>query len=79
MELKTSEKIRQNLINIGTQIRAIRASQGFNQLEFAREVGLNKNYLGGVERGQRNISALNLIKIAKTLAVPVGEFFKGIE
>jgi transcriptional regulator with XRE-family HTH domain len=34
--------------------------------------------MGGVERGERNISALNLIKIAKALNVEVGELFPSI-
>lgn len=61
---------------IGAEIRLIRASQGFSQEAFAQYVGLDRSYLGGVERGQRNLSALNLIKIAKALNVTVGEFFK---
>lgn len=36
-------------------------------------------YFGGVERGERNIAALNLIKIAEALEVEVGELFPGTE
>jgi transcriptional regulator with XRE-family HTH domain len=79
VELKTNENTKNDyLLSIGIEIRSIRASQGFNQQEFARCVGLDKSYIGGVERGERNLSALNLIKIAKALQVPVSEFFKGI-
>lgn len=42
-------------------------SKGFSQESFAYEVGLDRTYMGGIERGERNIAALNLIRIAKAL------------
>lgn len=66
---------KQNLIKLGQQIRNLRKLKGFSQEDFAAEVGLDRSYMGGVERGERNVAALNLIKIAKTLDVNVGELF----
>ncbi len=64
-----------SLIEIGKTIRELRKEKGFSQESFASEVGLDRTYMGSVERGERNIAALNLIKIAKTLMVEVGALF----
>lgn len=66
------------LIKLGIQIRNLRKAKGFSQERFAAEVGLDRTYMGGVERGERNIAALNLIQIAKCLSVEVGELFPAI-
>ena len=63
------------LIKLGSQIRELRKAKGFSQESFAAEVGLDRTYMGGVERGERNIAALNLIQIAKCLNIEVGELF----
>ena len=65
-------------MKLGQQIRNLRKIKGFSQEDFAAEVGLDRSYMGGVERGERNVAALNLIKIAKTLDVDVGELFPAI-
>lgn len=63
------------LIKIGKRIRELRKAKGFSQEDFAYEVGLDRTYMGSVERGERNIAALNLIRIAKYLKVEVGDLF----
>lgn len=68
-----------NLKKLGQQIRKIREEQGYSQEDFAIEAGLDRSYMGGIERGERNIAALNLIKIAKALGVEVGELFPPIK
>jgi len=67
-----------HLVKLGQQIRKIRESKGFSQEEFAAEAELDRSYMGGVERGERNISTLNLIRIAKALKVEVGKLFPNI-
>lgn len=42
-------------------------------------MGLDRTYMGGIERGERNIAAINLIRIAKTLKIEVGELFSPIK
>jgi len=68
-----------NLVKIGKQIRQLRENLGFSQEAFAAEVGIDRSYIGGIERGERNISALNLVRIAKALDVEVGELFPPID
>lgn len=66
------------LIKLGKRIRELRERKGFSQESFAYEVGLDRTYMGGIERGERNIAALNLMRIAKTLKIEVGELFPSI-
>lgn len=63
------------LIALGQQIRKIRQDRGISQEGFAAEAGLGRSYYGGVERGDHNIAALNLMRIAATLKVEVGDLF----
>lgn len=63
------------LAALGAQIRELRRAKGYAQEEFANEVGLDRSYYGGIERGERNVAALNLIRIARALGVDVGELF----
>ena len=61
------------LVVLGNKIRVVRESKGFSQEAFAIEVGLDRSYYGGVERGERNVAALNLMRIAQALGVEPGE------
>lgn len=63
------------LVALGQQIRQVRQGRGFSQEEFANAAGLGRSYYGGVERGERNVAALNLMRIASTLQVEVGKLF----
>lgn len=64
-----------NLIRLGEKIRALRTEAGYSQDDFAYETGLDRSYYSSIERGERNVAAINLIRIAKTLGVEVGELF----
>jgi len=66
------------LIKIGKRIRELRKKKGFSQESFADEVGVDRTYMGGIERGERNMATLNLIRIAKALKVDMGELFPSI-
>lgn len=67
------------LTKIGKRIRELRKAKGFSQEGFAYEVGLDRTYMGSVERGERNLAAINLIRIAKALKVEVGELFPTVK
>lgn len=60
---------------LGKQIREIRVNLGETQDQMAFKAGFARSYYSGVERGVRNISAVNLIQLAKALGVEVGELF----
>lgn len=67
-----------HLVAVGQRIRELRLSRGHSQEGFANLVGLDRSYFGGVERGERNIAVLNLIRIAMALEVELGELFPGL-
>lgn len=61
------------LILVGKQIRHMREEAGFTQEEFAMEIDMDRSYYGKIERGERNVAMLNLIKIADGLSLEVGD------
>jgi transcriptional regulator with XRE-family HTH domain len=67
------------LIKLGENIRELRKGKGVSQEGFANQAGIDRTYMGGVERGERNLATLNLIRIAAALGVEVGELFPPIE
>lgn len=58
------------LKQVGSKIRALRNETGLSQEDFAKKVDLDRTYISDVERGERNVSVLNLFKIAKGLKKP---------
>lgn len=66
----------QALNNLGQIIREKREALGLTQIEVAENAGLDRNYIGMVERGERNPSYLSLIKIAKGLNMTVDQLIK---
>lgn len=64
-----------SLVELGRKIRFVREGAGLSQEDAAMEADLDRAYYGRIERGQTNVSALNLLKIAKVLKADVGAFF----
>jgi transcriptional regulator with XRE-family HTH domain len=62
-----TESERAYLKSMGNQIRAFRTAVGLSQEKLAFACDLDRTYIGSVERGERNISILNLKKIANAL------------
>jgi ribosome-binding protein aMBF1 (putative translation factor) len=57
----------------GRRVRELRATKGLSQERLAFACGLDRTYVGGVERGERNVSLLNIWKIADALGVKARE------
>ncbi len=64
---------------IGNRIRELRSRTGLSQEKFAQKIGMDRTYFASVELGKRNISIVNIEKIANGLDVTLSEFFKDIE
>jgi ribosome-binding protein aMBF1 (putative translation factor) len=76
--LTMGQIIENNLKCLGDIIRAARKARGWSQEEFAYQCDLDRSYIGGIERGERNISVLTLCKIAKALKLNVNSLVKGL-
>ncbi len=64
---------KQQLKRFGLHLRALRLERGISQEKLAELADLNRTYLGDVERGERNISFLNLLKLSKALGCLLSE------
>lgn len=62
-------------VRFGRAIRRIREEQQINQEEAAERCGLHRTYYSGIERGVRNLSLLNVEKVAKGLKKSLPELF----
>ena len=67
------------LLAFGAAVRHYRKSKGFSQEAFADECGIDRSYMGGVERGERNIALVNVEKIITALEMQPSEFFKALD
>ena len=67
----------QELLNqIGKRIRLIRLNSGLSQEKLAFACNLDRTYIGSVERGERNISVINLCKISSALKIDSYQLLK---
>lgn len=59
------------LIQLGQNVRQRRLALGLSQEDLAERAELHRTYIGGIERGERNVSLLNLVQLASALEMPL--------
>lgn len=64
------------LLALGSAIRDRRADLKLSQEGLALKVGMDRSYLGGIERGEHNLAIVNLIRIASALEVSAAELLE---
>jgi transcriptional regulator with XRE-family HTH domain len=64
------------LKRFGSRLRQLRLERNLSQEDLAELCGLHRTYLGGIERGERNVALLNILKIAKALGTSPTDFFQ---
>jgi transcriptional regulator with XRE-family HTH domain len=68
-----------DLQRFGSRVRAERERLGVSQEELADRAGMHRTYLGGVERGERNLGLLNVLRIARALGIAPSLLLKDFE
>ena len=56
-------------VEVGRRVRRLREKRGWSQEDLGFKADLHRNYVGGVERGERNIAVVNVAKLAGALGV----------
>jgi len=64
------------LINFGNRVRELRKLKSFSQEELAYRANLHRTYIGMIERAEKNITLINIQKIAKALDVKIKDLFE---
>lgn len=67
------ETKRNILVSFGEKVREIRKEKGLSQEELAHKADLHRTYIGMIERAEKNITLLNIEKIANALEVNIKE------
>ena len=62
----------------GKRVRQLRLGLGLSQEKLAEIAELHRNYVGGVERGERNVSLINIVKLARGLNAEPAELLETI-
>ena len=71
--MKNKEQI---LIKFGEKVREERKKKGFSQEQLAEKASVHRTYIGMIERGEKNITLLNIEKIANALDLEFVDLFK---
>jgi transcriptional regulator with XRE-family HTH domain len=63
----------------GARVRARRVELGLSQEALGDACGLHRTYIGSMERGERNVSLLNIVRVAAALRIDPAELVRGLE
>ncbi|HRN28467.1 MAG TPA: helix-turn-helix transcriptional regulator [Terrimesophilobacter sp.] len=63
------------LADFGRRLRELRRARGLSQEALAHAAGLDRSYVGGIERGERNVALNNIHRLARALEIEVRDFF----
>ncbi len=66
------------LEKFGQKVREERLKRGLSQEELAEKAGLHRTYIGMIERAEKNITLINIAKLAKALEMGIDELMRGI-
>lgn len=74
-----AKRISASTEELGRRVRYFRLEQELTQEELAERTQMHFTYIGSVERGQRNISLLNILRLAKALEIDPGDLVTGLK
>jgi transcriptional regulator with XRE-family HTH domain len=67
------------LHTLGGNVRTARKAMNLTQMELAEESTLHRTYIADIERGARNVSIMNVARIARALGITISDLCRGIE
>lgn len=73
---RNSEETKKNLKTFGLRIQELRKKNNLTQSELAEKIGLSTNFIGMVERGERNTSVDKIFKLARAFNISLAQFFE---
>lgn len=76
---KSTSRRQPHLEPFGLRVRQRRQELGLSQEELGQRAGLHSTYIGGIERGERNLSFHNILKLAKALQADPGDLMRGLK
>lgn len=62
---------------VGRNLRTFRQAKGLSQEAFADQLGVHRTYMGGLERGERNLTLQSLERLAEQMGVDARELLEG--
>lgn len=77
--MATTNKKPPLLVDFGDCVRKQRIERGHSQEAFADLCEIDRSYMGGVERGERNLSLANIARIIQALELEPSAFFRGLD
>ncbi len=63
-------------IKFGDKVREERSKRGYSQESFSQKVGVHRTYIGMIERAEKNITLVNIEKIAKALDMKLNQLLE---
>jgi transcriptional regulator with XRE-family HTH domain len=72
-------KVKELQAALGERIRELRRKKGFSQEAFADHCGLHRTYMGGIERGEHNLTVQTALTVARGLGITLSRLFSNIE
>ena len=66
------------LPSFGERVRARRMELGLSQEALGEAAGLHRTYIGGIERGERNLALVNIVSLAHALDIDPGDLLRGL-
>ncbi len=64
---------------LGKRVRYLRTNLGWSQEKLGEKAGLHPTYVGGIERGERNVSLENLTKLSEAFQITLSELFQSLQ
>lgn len=64
--------------DFGLRVKKLRTQMGLSQEKFALQIGIDRTYLASIEKGMRNVSLVNLEKIANGFHISLSDLFMGL-